>query len=135
MNVLGWKTEEFDEWYASTKKIVGYVFTIDGKSLKFPDYIPLSGCDIAEADYLSNTQVIEDAPYLACCSCGYVECDAVHAIVKLEGEKVSWTVFKHNYFGQDTPKIEDSYCFDKTQYSQAIHSLLEDIKNKNNEGH
>ena len=127
MNILGWKTEEYELGYRSEKD-VGYVFTIDGKSLEFPSYIPLSGYDIEEADYLSNTQSVEDAPYLACCTCGYVECDAVHAIVKFEGEKVLWTVFKHNYLEGDTPKMEESYCFDKNQYSQAIHSLLEHVK-------
>ena len=128
MNVLGWKTEEYEDGYVSIQEFVGYVFTIDGRALEFTNFNPLSRYDIEEADYLSDTQSVEDAPYLACCTCGYVDCDAVHAIVKFEGEKVLWTVFRHNCFEGDTPTMEESYCFDKTQYCQAIQSLLEHIK-------
>ncbi len=131
MNILGWKTEEFELEYV-TGKIVGYVFTIDGKMLEFDDFLPLIREYIEEVDYLSDTKSPRKAPYVACCSCGIVECNAVYTIVKFDGEMVSWTVFRF-YFG--TIKIEGEYRFDKTQYYQAVHSLLEHIKvAKANEG-
>ncbi len=130
MNILGWKLDEYELGYVSGKQI-GYLFTIDGEPLEFKDFIPLSGYDIEEVDYLSDTQSLEDAPYLACCVCGIVGCDAVQTIVKFEGGTVCWSAFRYLY-GKPTKLGE--YCFDKTQYCQAIHSLLEDIK-KNNRGH
>ena len=124
MNILGWI---FDEYKVEDKpeKQWGYLFTIDGKLLEFKSFIPLAGYDIEEVDYLSDTQTLEDAPYLACCTCGWGECDSVRVSVKFYGDTVFWIAFK---FFEDAPTILGSYCFDKEQYCQTINSLLEVIK-------
>ena len=132
MNILGWKFGESEHEAMIPGKPVGYFFTIDGKLLEFDDFIPLSGSEIVEVDYLSDTQTLEDAPYLACCICGYVECDAVRASVKFYEDTVFWIAFK---FFEEKPTILGAYCFDREQYCQTINSLLGVIKNtKANEG-
>ncbi len=132
MNVLGWKTEEYELGYVA-EKLTGYVFTIDGKPLEFNDFIPLDGHDIEEAGYLSDTQSVESAPYLACCTCGIIECDAVQAIVKFEGDSVAWSAFRY-YYGKPTTLGE--YRFGRAQYCETIRSLLEHVKKaSSSEGH
>ena len=131
VNVLEWKTEEYELYY-ETEKLQGYVFVVDGKPLEYEEYVPLSGGDVKAADYLSETPPAEELPYaevpcLASCNCGFTGCDAVHAIVRFENNKVFWSVFKHNCYGGAKPEIEEVYCFDKKQYSEAIRSLLKHI--------
>lgn len=129
MNVLGWTTKEYKLGYQN-EKLIGYVFTVDGKPLVFKSYIPLDGSDITEVDYLVDTQTEWcNAPYLACCNCGIIGCDAVHAVVKYNGDKVFWSVFRGNLYGDNVqPEIEATFCFNRTQYEETIKSLLEQVQ-------
>ena len=124
MNILGWI---FDEFKVEDKpeKQWGYLFTVDGKRLEFEDFIPMDGYDILEMDFLSDTQTCWIAPCLACCFCGFIDCNPVQTLVKFDGNIVFWTVFT---LDNGMPKTLGAYCFDKEQYCQTINSLLNVIK-------
>ena len=131
MNILGWI---FDEYQVEDKseKQWGYLFTVDGRRLEFEDFIPMNGYDILEMDFLSDTETCWLAPCLACCFCGFINCNPVQTLVKIDGDLVFWTVFTL-YNGK--PKTFGGYCFDRADYCKTINSLLEHIKNaKANDG-
>ena len=87
---------------------MGISFTVDEKRLEFEDFIPMNGYDIENMDFLSDTDTCWIAPCLACCFCGFIDCNPVQTLVKFDGDIVFWTVFTLN---DGMPKTLGEYCF------------------------
>lgn len=131
MNELGWIKKQFIEHNPEELR-EGYVFTIDGEPLEPRNFQPLGWYDIEFDALLKNSDDdIYECPSIACCTCGYVDCDSVRAIVEFKGDEVIWTLFiLHEYRVLKSAKESQvgKYIFSKEQYLQAINSLKEAVE-------
>lgn len=128
---LGWKKVAFSTLQFKEHK-EGYVFTVDGNSLEYKAYDPVCWYDVEIKALLNNSNDdVYECPSIACCTCGYVDCDSIRAVVKFKDDYVIWTLFKlhecedietvmHSYIGR--------YTFEKEQYYQTIKSLCRDVE-------
>ena len=131
INELGWIKKLFIEHNPDELR-EGYVFTIDCEPLEPRSFQPLCWYDVDIEALLKNSDDdVYECPSVAYCTCGYVDCDSVRAIVEFKDEEVIWTLFiLHEYRVLKSAKESQTgkYIFSKEQYFQAINSLKEAVE-------
>ena len=130
INELSWIKRQFIHYPNEQRE--GYVFTVDNKPLEFRSFEPICWYDVDIDAFLKNSgDEVYEYPSVACCICGYVDCDSVRAFVEFKDDYVIWTLFILHEC-KEKESIKDSqiekYTFPKEQYCQVINTLKNSVE-------
>ena len=124
INELGWIKKLFIEHNPDELR-EGYVFTIDGEALEPRSFQPLCWYDVDIEALLKNSDDdVYECPSVACCTCGYVDCDSVRTFVEFKDNFVAWTIFEANICSDIESVMKENmgkYFFQRSSiYKQSI---------------
>ena len=137
INELSWIKWQFIHYPNEQRE--GYVFTVDNKPLEFRSFEPICWYDVDIDSLLKNSgNDVYEYPSVACCICGYVDCDSVRAFVEFKDDYVIWILFILHEC-KEKESIKDSqiekYTFPKEQYCQVINTLKNSVEKDKLERH